>query len=216
MKYSEPILQELKDCKAGEQIRLTFTSQASVGIMSEAEYRRWKAETRTSYFIGLISDDESDSEACFTIPADGNYYLCIESHDDCPRPELKSIERKAVDTFIFNGENEQKKIVRRVPGEDTRVCSIPQWEKKVGIALRDPFVCFSCNTVRPASSLRCIPVKIASFLERDIYSVPVCPECLKKAEGHAFITPALALVRVEAEKKPVAKQSRRTYLQTHQ
>ena len=207
MKYSEPILQELKDCKAGEQIRLTFTSQASVGIMSEAEYRRWKAETRTKYFIGLNADNESDSEACFTIPADGSYYLHIESHLGCPNPELKSIERKTIDTFIFNGENEKKKIVRRTLEEGTRVCSIPQWEKKVGVALHDPFVCFSCNTVRPASSLRCIPVKIASFLERDIYLVPVCPECLQKAEGHSFITPAMALVRMESRIRQTVKIS---------
>ena len=183
--------------------------------MSEAEYRRWKAETRTRYFIGLAYDDESDGEACFTIPADGNYYLCIEPHDDCPHPELKSIERKTVDTFIFNGENEQKKIVRRVPEEGTRICSIPQWEKKAGIALRDPFVCFSCFTVRPASSLHCIPVKIASFLERDIYSVPVCPECLRKAEGHAFIVPAKALARMEAGKRLAGKQPVYAYSETH-
>ena len=210
MKYSDTIIQELKDCKAGEQLRLSFTPQASVAIMSEAEYLRWKAEKRTKYFLSLTPNEETDSTACYTIPADGNYILRIESHDDCPHAELKSMERTSVDTFVFNGKNETKKIVRKIPEEGIPICSMPVWERKSGIALRDPWLCFSCESLQPSSSLHCIPVKIASMLEKDYYSVPVCPKCLQKMDGHAFMVPTMMLVKMGTVAKSTYARPRKS------
>ena len=190
MEYNETIIQELRDCKAGEQICVTFTDEAMAAIMPEAEYRRWEQEG--GYFITLPSDYETDSEIRCIIPADGNYYLYIESTDECPKAELKSLNRIPADPFIFNETHTDKKIVRRL-ADDAPTCTIATWQRKTGIELRDPYVCWYCNTVRPASTFRCVPVKIASMFQSETYSVPLCPCCQKKAEGSSFMVSVKAL-----------------------
>ena len=194
MKQSDHIIQPLKDCRAGERIHLVFTPQASVYVLSEAEYQRWEAAGRGGYLWCLTPDNETDNESTYTIPADGRYYLCMEPYDDCPHPELKSVERIPVDSFVFNGHNAKQKIVRRLSDAEASPCSKATWQRKTGMELRDPWVCWSCRSMRPSSDFLCIPVKIASVLEPGTYSVPVCSDCYHHPSRHAFMVPTNMLV----------------------
>ena len=187
------IVKEITDCHAGEQLKLTLSSKASVTLVTEVEYHRVMSERGISAICSFWEATDYTTVATFLVKADGTYYAVIDPANPTPDVTLQ-VEHVAAAPFVFNAEHTDEKIVRRIPGESP--CSIKFWEEHFGHAIDQQFFCFSCYSLYPREQLRCIPVKIASAFEGEqTYVLPVCIHCAEKEPGFCFTVNRQLLVK---------------------